>query len=71
MYDTNIYVTYNVDMKKECTFNFNIDKNKKLLADRGISFEQVILELNADKELAIVEHTNKTQYLKQKMFIVT
>jgi hypothetical protein len=57
-------------MEKERTFNFNIDKNKKLLADRGISFEQVILELNADRELAIVEHPNKTQYLKQKMFVI-
>jgi hypothetical protein len=57
-------------MKKVRTFNFNIDKNKKLLTNRGISFEQVILELNDDREIAIVEHPNKTQYLKQKMFIV-
>lgn len=57
-------------MKKERTFNFDIVKNKKLLADRGIGFERVILELNADRELTIVEHPNKTKYLKQKMFII-
>jgi len=57
-------------MKKELTFKFDKDKNKKLLIDRGINFDRVILELNSNKELAIVEHPNKTQYPKQKIFII-
>ena len=57
-------------MKKVRNFTFNISKNKKLLADRGIGFEQIICELEANMELDIVEHPNKAQYLKQKMFII-
>ncbi len=46
-------------MKKEWTFDFNVDKNKKLLANRGVCFEQVIFELNADREFAFVEHPKR------------
>lgn len=57
-------------MKENRTFKFDKNKNKKLLIDRGIDFEQVILELNSNRELAIVKHPNKIQYPKQKMFII-
>jgi uncharacterized DUF497 family protein len=57
-------------MKEERTFKFDKDKNKKLLVDRGIDFERIILELNSNREFTIVEHPNKTQYPKQKMFII-
>jgi uncharacterized DUF497 family protein len=57
-------------MKNERDFNFNVDKNKELLADRGVSFEQIIIELNADRELAVIEHPNSTKYPNQKIFII-
>ena len=57
-------------MKKVRDFDFSADKNKKLLADRGIGFEQVIHELKANKELDIVKHPNKDKYPDQKVFIV-
>jgi len=57
-------------MKEVRDFDFNIDKNKKLLADRGVGFEQVIRELKANKELDIVEHPNKDKYPDQKVFVI-
>ena len=57
-------------MKEVRIFKFDKSKNKKLLSERGIDFERVILELNANREIAIVEHPNKIQYLNQKMFII-
>jgi len=57
-------------MKKARYFVFNADKNKKLLVDRGVGFEQVIRELEADRELDIVKHPNNDKYLGQELFIV-
>lgn len=57
-------------MKKAQNFIFNTDKNKKLLAERGIGFEEVILELEANRKLDVIEHPNKDRYPNQKMFIV-
>jgi len=57
-------------MENKRDFDFNVDKNKELLAERGVGFKQIIVELNADKELAIVEHPNITKYSNQKIFIV-
>jgi len=57
-------------MKKERIFKFSKNKDKKLLSERGVSFDQVIFELNANRELDIVEHHNIQKYSYQKIFII-
>ena len=51
-------------------FDWNNDKNEELLKDRGISFEEVVFSIMHDGLLDIIEHTNKSKYPNQKIFIV-
>jgi len=43
-------------------FNWDIDKNKKLIGQRGISFEDIIFCIEKGQLLGIVEHQNKEKY---------
>jgi hypothetical protein len=51
-------------------YNFSPEKNAWLIEVRGISFEEIIAALEAQKVLDIVEHPNSTKYAHQKMYIV-
>lgn len=51
-------------------FNWNNDKNEKLKAERGVSFEQVLFCIENDQLLDIIEHPNKKKYKGQKMYVV-
>lgn len=42
----------------------------QLQAERGISFEDVLVALAEDGLLDVVEHVNKKKYPNQKLFIV-
>ncbi len=46
------------------------EKNKELITDRGISFEEVVFSIMHDGLLDVIEHTNKSKYPNQNMFIV-
>lgn len=59
---------YNIYTREVREFIFNQEKNQKLIAERGISFEEIIVELDNFRELDIVDNTAK--YPNQKMFIV-
>ena len=52
-------------------FRWNPEKNELLKADRGLSFEGVVVTVEADGLLDIVEHPNKTRYPRQKVLIVS
>lgn len=45
-------------------------KNDRLRAERGIGFEDIVLEIAFGNLLAIVEHPNQRQYRGQRMLIV-
>ena len=45
-------------MKKIRNFVFNEMKNATLEIERGVSFQQIIGELEADREIDIVKHPN-------------
>lgn len=51
-------------------FRWNHDKNEELKTGRGISFEEIVLAVEADGLLDIVRHPNVGKYPKQLVFIV-
>ena len=51
-------------------FNWDIDKNIKLIGQRGISFEEITFCIENGQLLGVVEHQNKEKYNGQKIFEV-
>ena len=51
-------------------FEWDDEKNEKLKADRGISFEEVVFYISNKLVLDIVPHPNPNKYPSQRMFIV-
>ena len=51
------------------SIGWNIEKDKKLKAERGISFEQIVVCIESRQVLAIIENPGK-KYKSQKVFVV-
>ncbi len=51
-------------------FRWNHEKNGQLKAERDISFEEIVLAVEADGVLDIVRHFNPDRYPKQRMLVV-
>jgi hypothetical protein len=51
-------------------FRWNHDKNNELKIGRGISFEEIVLAIEADGLLDIVRHPNVGKYPNQLVFTV-
>jgi uncharacterized DUF497 family protein len=51
-------------------FRWNHEKNEQLKAARNISFEEIVLAVEADGLLDIVAHVNPGKYPNQRMFVV-
>jgi uncharacterized DUF497 family protein len=51
-------------------FRWDSRKNEQLKAGRGVSFEDVVLAIEAGGLLDIVEHPNSTRYPNQGVFVV-
>jgi uncharacterized DUF497 family protein len=60
-------VAYIVGMKY---FSWNIEKNKQLKQERGVSFEEVVFHIERGQLLDIVEHPNQEKYAGQRILIV-
>jgi uncharacterized DUF497 family protein len=52
-------------------FRWSNAKNAQLKAERNISFEEIVLAIEADGLLDIVVHSNPGKYPNQRMFVVT
>ena len=50
--------------------NWNSDKNVQLKADRGVSFEEVLVAISHGALLDVVAHPNQERYPSQRIFIV-
>jgi len=50
--------------------NWNPDKNRKLIEERGISFEDIVFSLQSGYLLDDVAHPNNEKYPHQRIFIV-
>jgi len=57
-------------MKETNIYDFDPEKNEKLISLRGISFEEIIVALSTEKLLDIIEHPNQEKYPHQKMYVV-
>ncbi|MCS6290130.1 MAG: BrnT family toxin [Nitrospira sp.] len=51
-------------------FRWNHEKNEQLKAERNISFEEIVLAIEADGLLDIIVHSNPSKYPQQRMFVV-
>ena len=51
-------------------FNWNTEKNNRLLEDRGVSFEQVVAAIEQGNLIDVVEHPNQSRYPGQSIYVV-
>ena len=51
-------------------YSWNSEKNELLIAERNISFEDVVININLGNELDIYDHPNQNRYPNQKISIV-
>ena len=51
-------------------YKWNYEKNERLKAERGLSFEQVILHIERGDLIDVIEHPNQSKYPNQQMLIV-
>ncbi|WP_158970351.1 BrnT family toxin [Paraglaciecola sp. L3A3] len=51
-------------------FDWNPDKNKLLIEERGISFEDVIYYLQNNCLLDDLKHSNQKKYPNQRIFVI-
>ncbi len=51
-------------------YNWNREKNTKLLKERKISFEEIVLNIQLGNEVDIYKHPNKIDYPNQKISVV-
>ena len=52
-------------------FRWNHDKNEELKKNRGISYEEIVLVIEADGLLDELQHPNPDRYLNQSILVVT
>jgi len=51
-------------------FSWNSEKNKMLIKERNLSFEDIIVNINLGNELDIYDHPNQQKYPNQKISVV-
>ncbi len=52
-------------------FRWGPEKNAELLRERGISFENVVVAVDAGGLLDVLEHPNQSRYPGQRILVVT
>lgn len=50
--------------------NWNPDKNRKLIEERDVSFEDIVFSLQSGCLLDDISHPNKEKYPHQRVFVV-
>lgn len=56
--------------KRMIRYDWDDEKNRQLKQERGVSFEQVVLNINQGNGLDVVDHPNKERYPEQQIIIV-
>jgi len=51
-------------------FRWNAEKNNELLAERGVSFEQVVVAIAGGGLLDVLAHPNAKKYPHQRLLVV-
>jgi len=57
-------------MRENVLYNFDREKNKWLLKERQVSFEEVISLLDTVGPLDVIKHHNQKDYPNQKIYVV-
>jgi len=52
-------------------YSWSPEKNETLILERGISFEEIILNIELGHEIEIYHHSNQQKYPGQKISAVT
>ncbi len=52
------------------SINWNPTKNQQLIAERGLSFEDIVFYLQQDTILDDIEHPNRASYPNQRVFVI-
>ena len=50
--------------------NWNSTKNQQLIAERGVSFEDIVFYLQQGQLLDDIEHPNSNKYPAQRIFVI-
>ena len=50
--------------------NWSSEKNQELIADRGVSFEDVVFYLQQGALIDDIEHPNSSKYPNQRIFVL-
>lgn len=53
------------------SFRWNSVKNEELLAQRGVSFERVVVAIENGGLLDVLTHPNASRYPRQRVMVVT
>lgn len=51
-------------------YKWSNEKNEKLKAERGVSFEKVVMQIAAGNLKAVYEHPNLDKYTNQRILVV-
>ena len=51
-------------------FSWDVEKNERLKAGRGISFEEIIFHIERGDVLDVLEHPKQDRYRGQRVFVV-
>lgn len=57
-------------MSSAKTYNWNAEKNQRLLEERGITFERIVFEIGLGNERAVFLHPNQVKYPGQLISVV-
>lgn len=52
------------------SFRWSADKNEAIKAERGVSFENIVVAIEAGGLLDILAHPNQAKYPRQKVLVV-
>lgn len=52
-------------------FRWSPEKNETLAADRGVSFENIVVAIESGGLLDILTHPNQAKYPRQRILVVT
>ncbi len=51
-------------------YAWNSEKNQRLIEERGISFEEVVVNIHLGNEVDVFDHPNQKRYPGQKISVV-
>ena len=51
-------------------YSWNSEKNELLQKERGVSFEEIVLNIQLGNEVAVYDHPNARRYSNQKISVV-